>query len=255
MAAKTYLADHTVTYEEVHADCPLIDIYFRLHNPCRHPIVAIPDGMNDLQFLYGPFQTKSEVVFGGTALRGRERLIPVSDWLFGVRFRPGIVPQSLSATMDKVVDLAIPVYSVPCFDRIWKAVSRERDFHEQIRLFEGMFFPWIYRPLHDITQELLQRTAHIEPYDTVDTLVAETGYSHVHVNRVFKGDMGFSLKFYLDMLRMQRVISCMETGGAGSLQALSENMGFYDQSHFIRTFKKYTTVTPKEFMKQFIITA
>lgn len=244
---KTYLADPAVEYEEMASSNPLVDVYFRFHNPYRRPIIAIPDGMNDLQFFYGASQPRPEVLFTGTALKGRERLFPISDWVFGVRFSPGVKINFVN--LAKAADFMISLYSLPLFQRIWKHISENGSFCQQIAFFETMALYHIDQSLHELTQYLLRRARHMGPYDTLDTLIGETGYSHVHVNRIFKSDMGFTLKFYIDMLRIQKAIVGLEGRNVSSLQAFSERMGFYDQAHFTKTFKKYTTFTPKEFMK------
>lgn len=54
---------------------------------------------------------------------------------------------------------------------------------------------------------------------------------------------------YLNLYKMNKAIMQLQHYGTERLTDIGLNAGFYDQSHFIRVFKKYSGYTPKEFSK------
>ncbi len=54
---------------------------------------------------------------------------------------------------------------------------------------------------------------------------------------------------YLNLYKVNRAVALIKTDPAGRLTDIGLDSGFYDQSHFIRVFKKMTGQTPKEFLK------
>lgn len=63
------------------------------------------------------------------------------------------------------------------------------------------------------------------------------------VNRYFNEQYGFSLKVYLNIIRLNAVLDELANNITTSKQ------GYFDQPHFIREIRKYTGFTPKELFK------
>jgi len=130
-------------------------------------------------------------------------------------------------------------------------MSHTKEFCERIHLFNHMMPIGDNVHFHPITKFLLSRLDEAGGAAVLDDLITETGYSHVHVNRIFKAETGLSLKFFIDTLRMQKAIYLMRHKKINNLQLFSTEMGFYDQAHFSKTFKYYTCYSPKKFYKTF----
>lgn len=81
---------------------------------------------------------------------------------------------------------------------------------------------------------------HLSP--DVDTLVAATGLSRRHVERLCKRLYGCPPKLLARKYRALRAAVVLAKGEAGIADLLSQ--GFYDQSHCIREIKRFTGVTP-----------
>jgi AraC-like DNA-binding protein len=249
MRVQTYCFDRDVLYREVSVQHPVIEAYFEFYNPDNKSIIVIPDGASDFLFIYNDHE--SSVYLGGTALKGRTRLVPINGRAFGVRIRPGIVFDCFRHSLTGFVDSALCLNDVAPFGELAKRMPLTGDFAERIRLFNEVLPLWAKVRLHPITKFLLSSLRQDSRELSLDRLIARTGYSHVHVNRVFKAETGLSLKFFLDTLRMQRAIYCLRHEEAPNLQALAEELGFYDQAHFSKKFKYYTCYSPKKFYEKF----
>ncbi|KPE49144.1 helix-turn-helix domain-containing protein [Chryseobacterium indologenes] len=54
---------------------------------------------------------------------------------------------------------------------------------------------------------------------------------------------------YLNLYKMNRAVTLLQNNKSDRLTDIGLDSGFYDQSHFIRVFKKLSGQTPKEFLK------
>ena len=74
-------------------------------------------------------------------------------------------------------------------------------------------------------------------------------YSEKYLARIFRQAENCSMKTYAMTIRMQTAMQLM---CSGKQEQIYEDLGYYDQSHFDRDFRKYTGMTPRQYrlMKQ-----
>jgi AraC family transcriptional regulator len=99
--------------------------------------------------------------------------------------------------------------------------------------------PWLSRILDKIRTEHCRRL-------TLDELAREAGVHPVHLSRVFRRCLGEGIPEYVHRLRVRTACERMLDPYA-SLAELSLGTGFADQSHFTRSFRSITGVTPAVF--------
>jgi len=75
-------------------------------------------------------------------------------------------------------------------------------------------------------------------------LMRESGYSVVALRRRFKNEMGVSMKSYAEVIRLHSVIKHLLQYNGDDTLSVAVQFGFYDQSHFCHTVKKYTGYSP-----------
>ena len=63
----------------------------------------------------------------------------------------------------------------------------------------------------------------------------------------FRAEVGASPKKFATIVRSRHMLNAMENGNQGYAEYLSS---FYDQAHFIKDFKKFTAVTPEQYLKR-----
>jgi len=83
---------------------------------------------------------------------------------------------------------------------------------------------------------------------SLDDLVALTQLHPVTVSRHFTAYFRCSLGEYMRRIRIEKSLALIR-GTDLSLTAIAHSCGFFDQSHFIRAFKKQTGFLPKAFRK------
>lgn len=79
-----------------------------------------------------------------------------------------------------------------------------------------------------------------------DELSNKLGYNKYYILHLFKEKVGISLHQYIIQLRIKEAKRKNKTDNL--LNIALEN-GFFDQSHFIKHFKKYEGITPREYFK------
>jgi AraC-like DNA-binding protein len=83
---------------------------------------------------------------------------------------------------------------------------------------------------------------------SITSLEREILLSQRRLEQLFRQHTGMSLKNYADIARFQSVLATAEEHT--NLTTLGLETGYYDQSHFIRHFRKFTGTSPSAFLKK-----
>jgi len=107
-----------------------------------------------------------------------------------------------------------------------------RHHTEEERLFE------------EIKQFILE---HIDQEISAASIAAHTGYSTAHISRRFKQRFGLTLQAFLIDQRIHHAKALILKESHLSLAQIALEAGFYDQSHFIKNFKKAYAISPNAY--------
>jgi AraC-like DNA-binding protein len=78
----------------------------------------------------------------------------------------------------------------------------------------------------------------------------EIGYSQKHFISMFKSVVGITPKAYLKIARFQKAIIEIEQRRTVNWTTISQDCGFYDQSHFINDFRFFSGFTPEQYLRR-----
>ena len=84
---------------------------------------------------------------------------------------------------------------------------------------------------------------------SLEDLAGLVSLSRSHLCHSFKAEMGMSVGQYLKYIRMQRAGELLETTRL-SVKEVAAAVGMFDQSHFVRAFKKSHGLTPTQFREK-----
>ncbi len=87
-----------------------------------------------------------------------------------------------------------------------------------------------------------------EPTRPVGDIAAELGVSHSHLDRQFTEQVGLSPRTLARTLRMRQLLESIDVHGAVGWADKAADLGWSDQAHLIRDFKRHTGVTPSEYV-------
>ncbi len=82
---------------------------------------------------------------------------------------------------------------------------------------------------------------------TVQSLEAQTGYTRRYLDMLFREHIGLSPKSYANIVRFQKVYQLWTQGKLPSFLEDNPHAYYYDQSHFIKEFKRFTGFTPGQY--------
>lgn len=101
-----------------------------------------------------------------------------------------------------------------------------------------------------LSREMLEITRYIEKNYaqnlSLEDLSAHVNYSKGYLCNLFRRELNTSFGNYLAKVRISHAKKLLTTSFL-RLYEIAEQTGFYDYSHFARTFKKYTGFSPQEY--------
>ena len=240
MNFRTFCIDKNIHYEEVLVEDSIINKFYEIINPMSIPIVAIPDGCIDIQFAY--CNGKCTAYLAGSFLEGKVSVTGTYERCFGIKFNTGISLDCFLDSLPDIIDNRISIgQHVNWLKQLENALNSDSDLYEKIKVFLNFYSKSKIRKKHDITNYIISCVWDCNGCVKVSDVIERTGYAYRYVDRIFKTQTGISVKGFINIVRVQNAINALYSNKQNDIYA---ELGYYDQSHFIHEFKKYTTYTP-----------
>ncbi|MQA82882.1 MAG: helix-turn-helix domain-containing protein [Streptosporangiales bacterium] len=87
-----------------------------------------------------------------------------------------------------------------------------------------------------------------DPCRSIGDLAAHLGVSHGFLDREFTAVVGLSPRALSRILRLRVLLSSLDVYAPVDWTSLAAGLGWFDQSHLIRDFKRHTGVTPSQYV-------
>lgn len=240
MNYKTFYISGSLGYKEAKINQSVINKVYEIQNPEKTEILAIPDGCIDLQYVKK--DGKAWYQLCGSFDKGQISELSNYEYCFGVKFNPGKIGSIVNA--KEYIGKRYTIYEELNIDDLKNGIRRtdHLGFEEKVA-YVCEHFPKI-TPTEEIEiiQYVVERVNEGKGAVNIGELIENMGYSHCYTERLFKREIGFSIKKYSNIIRLQ---SAIEYLNRQRKEEIYEKLGFYDQSHFINEFKKFTSMTPK----------
>lgn len=216
----------------------------------------VPDGCIDIFFEYDPSRPgHMHSYVAGTKLSYTVDSRLFHNEIFGVRFMPGNRPAMLDVTMKDLLGKRIESEYALRGDISWLGLmARETDFYGRMRIFsehygraqEGREKPSGKLELLDAVKKLIYGSCgKIKIHD----LEEKTNYTERYINKIFIEEMGFPPKIFCKIIQFQKSLELLNYGKKENMTQVAVELGYYDQSQFIRDFTKYCGITPNKYLK------
>lgn len=105
--------------------------------------------------------------------------------------------------------------------------------------------PAVMTLMNDITNDPLKK-------GRLQSFVAQTGKSHKSLIHAFDTVLGITPQKYLRMVQLNKALRQITSTPDMPLTEVAHECGFYDQAHFIRTFKTLSGMNPSQYKKAFL---
>jgi len=171
------------------------------------------------------------------------------NYCITVEFKPNtakyFIPTKLDDFQNKLIDI-FEIWGNASLNLSQKINAARTDL-DKVRLLEAFF----------LDKFIPQKVSTIDK--TIDLIIASNGFitakelainaslSAAQYRKRFKEEVGISPSQYCKIIRVKSALQVFENNYKKSLTALSYELGYFDQAHFIKDFKSITGSSPKHF--------
>ncbi|MDB5085200.1 MAG: AraC family transcriptional regulator [Bacilli bacterium] len=174
--------------------------------------------------------------------------------VFGVKFKPGGFYPFVKCPVSSLTNQPMSVRDV--FDvednTIEHAILSQEDEEMMVRIAESFIQPKL--PARDETilliNEIIDQIRDNREIMKVDDICQLFDFNKRKLQRMFDLHVGATPKWVIMLYRLQNAAEIMDNGQHFDWVKLSTDLGYFDQSHFIKDFKAIIGKTPEEYARQ-----
>lgn len=238
-------------YQRIICDKGISHFYsFNISKDKDENISFVPDGCSNLIFEYMPSDVKSYFI-GNTDVLTEFSFKKESEY-FGIRFEPGENPFMFSQEVKDLVSQKIPLEEFSILRNLTEKMSEQKTFTTRMCTFMEEYNEFLKKNNQGNRQLFLQLVKLIVRKDgiiKISELEKLSGYSNRYINLLFENNLGLSAKQFCLIVKMHSVLHSLNYGKAEALADFSNKYAFYDQSHFVHSFKMFTGMTPSKYIE------
>jgi len=176
------------------------------------------------------------------------RVLEGSGRVFGIKLRPGAFRPILGRAVSTITDRQLPLRDF--FGTLEEEILATLDDRERIVIAETHLREQL--PAHDPKIDEVNRIMDLILADReitkVEHLVQHSGAGTRTLQRLFREYVGVSPKWVINRYRLHEALERAAAGESVDWTALALDLGYFDQAHFIRDFKKLVGKTPTEYV-------
>lgn len=223
----------------------------------------LPSGQSQLLINLGPPQYRIEpgpperrvpfvdVWYSGLHQGPIDTEAPHGNALLGVAFSAhGAFPwlgESMAGLSDRIIALADALGdgALRLRDRLLDTPSLDARFRCVERWLLARLKP--RHIVHPAVRWAVDRIAASGGRVSIEDLAAYTGFTRRHLANLFRQQVGLTPKSLARVHRFRDALALLNrAGGQVPWEQLAETCGYYDQSHLINEFRRFTGLTPAE---------
>jgi AraC-like DNA-binding protein len=234
-------------YELVMSHDPTISHFYGFEADADRGLVfAVPDGCVDIVFDCDPDSPRARVC--GTTLEARSVELKHQHRYFGVRFALGVIPDFLDTVAEELVEQEVNLRDLmPDATRILERIVSQTSITDQSIEFQQAFAGQPTRKSSAVTRQVLSLICTRKGNIKVQEVASETGWSRRTILRQVQEDIGLSPKTVCRIIRCQSAMHDINYRHDVAFSQLAQDLGFSDQPHFLREFKRLVNATPAEY--------
>ncbi|UII21684.1 helix-turn-helix domain-containing protein [Fulvivirga ligni] len=194
-------------------------------------------------FLYGQTLDPITITADGTY-----RFVVMQLYPFASKYLLNVDPKILN---DDCYDLLQLHHLKP--DQYLQQLNSTEDFSNQIEIMSDLIELLIdvhQVPTNDTVQKAIQLIMEAEGQVMMKDVQDQVYVTERTLERNFMQEVGLTPKQFAKIIQFQSTLDKLGAGNHEKFNDIGLDSGFADQSHFIRTFKKYTGLNPGQYVKQ-----
>ena len=172
-----------------------------------------------------------------------------------IRFKPCAAYSLLLEPMSSITNRIVPAeeMKIPGFAELHNEFNKTTD-PEKIENMVNEYLMAHLKPTEFDRPRVfcaLDMMKSLKTKNRLPDLAKGAGVSTKHLNFLFDKYIGLSPKKLSNILRFNELLQQITNNQDNDWMTVVEKFGYYDQSHFIRDFKKFTCLTPTEFINDY----
>ncbi|MFZ6747080.1 DUF6597 domain-containing transcriptional factor [Undibacterium sp. JH2W] len=181
------------------------------------------------------------------------RTLQGKDRVFGIKFRPGgfypFYRQAVAQLGNSSIDVAA------CFGADGAAFCADilatDDVTAMCAIAETFLLRHLPPPDAQVSHisDWLARIEQDRDIIAVEDVMAIAGLDKRSLQRLFQKYVGIGPKWVIQRYRLHEAIAQVQAGKTTSWVDLAQELGYFDQTHFVRDFKQLVGMTPGEYEK------
>lgn len=174
--------------------------------------------------------------------------------VFGIKFQPGGFYPFLNSPLAELTDQALSIQAVFGTETIAyeQQLRLAADPAGMIALTEALILRHLPQPDESITlvNQIISRIHEDQELTKVEQLCETFDINKRKLQRLFSQYVGITPKWVIKLYRLQNAAEAIDKSTHYDSLKLSAELGYYDQSHFIKDFKSIIGKTPDEYAKR-----
>ncbi|HJR28165.1 AraC-like DNA-binding protein [Pseudomonas sp. PvR086] len=238
-------------YSVMPSEHPAISHFYAFDVAQSANLLAVPDGCVDIVFDCDATRPTARIC--GTPLAAQAVELHQNHHYFGVRFSPGVIPGFINVLAEELTERELDLLEVSGFaQRIFENIVQAPLLGDQMRLFNDYLAPRLMGRTSALTAMVIQQALRHRGDIRIQQLEELSGYTSRTLHRQFSQDTGMSPKTFCRIIRCQAALDTLNTQHDVSFSELALDLGFSDQSHFLRDFKKLVSTTPCDYQRKMV---
>jgi AraC-like DNA-binding protein len=177
-----------------------------------------------------------------------------TGWVFGVKFRPGAFRPYFGSSVASLRDRSVPIDEVFGTEGVALAheVSKLRSEAEKAAAVELFLIERKTSPdpnverVGNIVDEIAENRAIV----SVEQVVKLARFAKRPLQQLFNSYVGVGPKWVINRYRLHEAVERLQEGVHISFTDLAMELGYFDQAHFNRDFRKLVGCTPAAFARR-----
>lgn len=174
-------------------------------------------------------------------------------YMWGIRFRPALFYSfcnSPASYLLNVIVEAAEIFKSANTDKLYDELVTEESKLRKLEIIETFLKSILYagRLPNDLINETMALIGNNNQHKSVYDFCIENKLYYKKLERQFLECAGYTPKEFFNIRRFYNAVRLMYKSEM-SLTDICHSLGFYDQAHFIKDFKKYTSLSPLKLIK------
>lgn len=236
-----------------------VDCYWIIENLQQKEIQEqkiIPDGYTEIIFHYGdayeiklhsdwqiqPYSLVAGQIRKHFFLRNTRHV-----GMVGVKLKPTALAELFGLKMDQLTDKVLDAQAIiPGADKLGSRIKNATDNQERIVMLEDYF-----KEVHPsgVVQDKVRLAIEMMRKGSrqIKEITEAIALSERQLERLFNQYVGLPPKFYARILQFNSIFELMQQGDPSWSDIVFES-GYFDQSHFIKSFRQFTGEDPSKYI-------